>query len=1053
MSTQGLRGSVETDLDLEGEHRPQMREHTPMRRRGVARRVIAMLSMAALSLGLISVTAGTAQAANAGIAIDVLHKGQVVGSNATVPEGDGIQLRVQYDAKQSIAGEKITISLPPSITVNGQLPGNAAVESMLANPDGTITVTFANPIPEDVTEGAFVINLTAEQVDHETPSPISWTIGDDKGGVNLVVENVEPPVVEVPDSYHKGVQPSNLNDYMRIAGAPDYEFLGLKPTIADQVLTYTLVLGSAQARTGYEIADLLGDGLAYVSNSFVTTLTTVNGTAAHDFTPVITGNAFSGTVDVPAQSTLRISYEVKVTDVQALEQLLHERFTDRHNQPGDYSVTLANEVTFGGTESRSAQVSLSGNIPGVGVGDNFAKRGNWTLQDVLTDDQGNLSPAAEMDYVLHADLTPWDKRNPNFTLHRNVVISDTLIEQASWRTGPGFISVAGAGPIVALSEAAGFSGTAEDFAATAYVGKFALVGNQLLINVGQDNTTDIDITVRAQLDTVAGLAAGTSTVVGGTQFPWNNRASFTYADGVTVDREHNAAVVELPEDYESGVNDSAAFNKTTASDEVRVNPGERAQIPYRFTIDTAKPQIDPLHSKIVDEVDTSVFDISDLSTIPVTGSYGGTALAQEHFAVSTDSAGKLVIELSDAGKNLVAAQDAGQKWIVDITLTTVTFTGKETFEIYNRASLLGEKSDWDYWSDQKSEATSFGDEAEMRKRIYDTETGSWVSNLDALIEHGEFVAPRFVYSIELIPRGNYGQQFPVTIFTRQDVLPSSVEFLGFVDVDAAGVPNDQVLAENEIELNGNVVVDYAAGAVTIRQKPGTNLDPNQGRVIAYFAVEGNDTSQPIVNTIAGSTATIYPVGDPSISIVKWSDEGEQPEYDASGALLNDGFEGDFDKAPGKELAAGARQKITFTISNDGRESLRDIQVKDQVLAGDAKLMDLVCEFPDGTTGTEWSGNFEIGTQFECVGTLQGVAVGAKHSDRASVTAVGAHSGKKVDDADVWNAFVAPAPAAPGSSGLVNTGGTSLWWLGGVAVALLAAGSAVVWRTRKTRDAS
>ena len=1026
-----------------------MREKEPIAKHGVLRRAIAMVSMAALSLGLISVTSATAHANKAPVSIDVLHKGQVISNDAVVPEGDEIQLRVQYDAAQPIGGTQINIELPPEISVKGDLPGNEAIDSIVGDGNGSVAVTFKDPIPSGIAEGAFVITLNTESVQTDTAAPINWQIGDDKGGVNLVVEREVPPIVEIVDGYGKSVTPNNLDGFVRIDEAPSYAFLGLKPSIADEVLSYTLVLDSADARDNYEISDELDAGLSFVPGSFTASITTSTGTSAVPFAPKIVGQTMSEQVSVPAQSRLTMNYQVKVNDVVALESELKKRFEARNDVPGDYQVLLQNKAIFGGIEERTADVRVRGNIPGVGVGENFAKSGNWSSIDVLSGDDGTLNPAAEMNYRFHADLTVWDNRNNNFTLKRNVVLSDTLIEQASWETGTDFISVSGDGPIQKLSEARNFAGSADEFAATEYIGKYAVVGQTLLVNVGQDKSTKINIHARAALNTVAGLhGAPSKTMLGGTSYAWNNRAVFSYEDGVNAERDHNATVVVLPKDYEGGVNDAAAFNKTTQSDAVRVSPGEQAQVPYRFTIDTGKPQIDPLKSKIVDEVDTAVFDIADINTVPVSGRYGDTPLAQEHFALSLNKAGHLEIKLSEAGKKLVAGEKPGKQWIVDLVLTTVPFdaTNKETFEIYNRASLLGEKTEWDYWSDEKSEATSFGDEAELRKRVYDDKTGSWVSNLNAVIEGGEFVAPRFVYSIELIPRGNYGKQFAVGVYPRQDVLPASVDFLGFVDVDANGAPVDGESSATEIDINGNLMASYDAGVVTVSQKPGTNLDPTQGRIVAYFAVSGNDTSQSIVNTITGSSATIHPVGDPSISIVKWNDEGATPDYDAAGTLLNPGFDGDFNEAPGKQLAVGKNQNINFTVSNDGREALKQIQVSDTLLSGTGAIKDLRCEFPDGSTGTEWAGELEVGAQFDCVGTVPSLQPGQAHADRASVTAIGVHTGTNVDDADDWHAFV-PAAATSGN-GLVNTGGHSLLWLGGIALALLAAGGVLVLRKRR-----
>ncbi len=1021
----------------------------PVGRAGLGRRILAGIAAIAVGIGLVSVTGAAAQAATPGIEIAVLHNGVVVSDEALIPEGDSMTLRVQYDAAQAIAGKQITFTLPSHITVNGNLPTNDAIASATQNPDGSFTVTFKSPIPEEITEGAFAIQLTAGHVEGNTEQPISWKIGDDEGGVKIIVEDKITPPTEVTDGYNKAVQPGNLDNFVLNSGSPDYVFEGLRPEIVDQLLSYTLILNSAEARSDYSIADELVAGLGYLPETFLAELTTSEGTSEVPFVPAFSGNSFTGTVNVPAQSSLKITYQAQVTNVTALEDLLRTQYLARDNAPGNYEITLPNVATFGGDIERTANVRLRGNIPGVGIGNNFAKTGNWTLQNVVADKDGTLTPAAEMVYTLSANLTPWDGRNENFTLTKNVVISDTLIDQASWNTGAGFITISGEGPVTTLTEAQSFSGNAADFADQAYVGKYAVVGQTLFVNIGNDKTTQVSIQAKAQLNTVAGLTGtDNTTVIDGTHYPWNNRAQFHYRDGAPAERDHNAGVVVLPEGYEGGVNDSATFNKTAQNEEVRVVPGQSAQVPYRFEIDTSKPEVDPLKSSIIDELNTDIFDISDLDSIPVTGSYGNQQLTREHFALSVNADGNLVIELSQAGKTLVSEQPKKQKWTIDIVFTTVPFDGKQTFEIYNRATLHTVDSDWDYWSDDDSEATSYGDEAEMRKRLFNADTKEWTAALNATIENGEFVDDRFVYSIELIPRGDYGKAFPVSIFTREDILPASVEFLGFVGLDQNGVPDLTQLSSEITSMNGNIVSSYAEGVVTIRQQDGTMLNANDGRIVTYFAVRATDASEKIVNTIAGSEAVITPVGDPSIDIEKWNDEGETPEYDPSGALVNDGYAGDFDRAPGKKLTTGKSLPINFTISNDGREDLTDVVVSDKLTSGKGEIKDLVCTFPDDSTGTEWAGPFVIGTQFSCTGTLPALEAGQSHSDRAMVTAVGVHSGTEVDDEDDWHGYTPAAPVAPEQGGLVNTGSNMPWLLGGAGTLLLAAGSALLIARRR-----
>lgn len=1006
-----------------------------------------------LIIGLGAIALPTVYAATPGIKIDLLHNGSVVSNNATIPEGEDLVLRVQYDAQEGIAGKEVVVTLPSAISLNGALPSNSAIESITDNGDGTVSFKFKDPVPSDITEGAFAITLRTQNVEHATEVLITWKIGDDEGGVTIIVEDKEVPPVVVEDGYAKSVNPSNLDGYVNTTGYPDYEFTGLDPDITNREITYTLVLASSDARSNYSITDELEAGMGFVPGSFSAQLTTADGSNPFAFAPTFSGNGFTGAVTVPEQSTLRITYKARVTNVALFEAALRDKYEALNNRPGNYEIYLSNDAVFGGEHERSVNVRVRGNIPGVGIGNNFAKNGEWTLRDVIADDTGKLLRPAEMAYTFRANLTPWDGRNANFTLDRNVVISDVLIDQASWKLGSGFITVSGAGPITTLTETTDCP-TAGEFAADEYIGKYCVDGNRLLINVGKDNSTDLTIQAIAQLDTVEGLV-GTddTTVIDGTHYPWRNRAQFHYTDGQPVNRDHDAGVVVLPDGYEDGVNDSAAFNKTATDAEVRVNPGERAQVPYKFTIDTSKENIDPLKARIIDDLNTDIFDISDLDSIPVSGTYAGETLNRSHFDLSVDADGKLVIELSSAGKALVETLPKDKMWIVDVTFTTIPFDGKETFEVYNYATLVTDGAEWHYWSESQSEATSYGDEAELRKRLFNKETGTWVEDLDALIEDGTFVDGNFFYRIELIPRGNYGVAFPVQIFTREDVLPSSVDFVGFVDLDASGAPDLGSASSGPIDMNGNVRASYANNTVTIEQAPGTSLDRHSGPIAVHFAVKANDATGNIVNSIIGSEATIKPYGDPSIDIEKWNveSEGVGPEYDSSGALLNDGFEGDFDETPGKKLKAGEPTEIRFTISNDGREDLVDVVVSDELTDGTGHIEDLVCVFPDESTGTEWDGPFKIGTQFECTGLLPALKAGERHSNMAKVSAVGILSETSVDDEDEWHGFVEPAAVSPDDSDLESTGGMP-FGLKGIALALLLAGaSAFVIRRRLTAD--
>jgi len=947
-----------------------------------------------------------------GIQIGVLHSGAVVEDGATIPEGDSVLLRIAYDATQGIDGKEVTITLPSNLTAPSVPAGNDAVESVVDNGDGTVTIKFFDPIPATAgQQGALAINLTLGHVDENTEAPISWTIGDDQGSFKIVIEHKETPPTTVTERWTKAVNPTNLNGYFEFELEDgEYRFTGLKDEILNRELTYTLRVDSPEARTGYSIADQLPAGLGYVTGSFAGTLRTYNpqADAPFAFSPTVTGNAFAGTVDVPANSSLFITYKVVVTDKAALEAQIEAVFAERGYGGGWAQITATNTATYGGTVTRPANVQIGDNVPGVGVGQAFAKDGSWTQREVDAAEDGTLNPPAEMTYTLKADLTKWTGESNNFTLTRNVVISDQLIPQASWKAGDDeFITATG----ITLTKAADCP-SAADFAADEYVGQWCVNGQTLLVNVGKDNTTNASIQVKAQLNTVADLADGPgTTIIGGDSKLWPNTAQFTYRDGSPYEDNHDANVVVLPTDRDGGLNDSSVFTKTGPESDVRVNLGESAEVPYQFRIDTSRESIDPLNSRIVDEIDETIFDISDPSAIAVTGSYGSQALGAEHFSLTVNEDNNLVIELSEAGKALVGSLPEDQLWTVDIVLTTFPLdeATKETLEIHNRAVLLGSDGTPLYWDDDDAEATSYGDEAEVRKRVYDAASGEWTDGVQARIEDGQFIDQTFYYRIEFIPRGSFGNAFPVQIFTVNDVLPDAVDFVGFVTADENEAPIPEPVTAGPVDLHGNVVASYADGVVSVSQKPGTNLNPNDGPISVYFAVDATDASDTIVNKIGNTSATIDPIGDPSVDIEKWNDEGSAPEYDETGALTNDGFDGDFDDAPGKALRAGAPLPINFTISNDGREDLVDVEVSDELTDGKGQIEDLSCVFPDESTGTTWAGPFLIGTQFDCTGTLPALEGGDTHSDTARVTGTGIATGEVVDDEDDWNGEV-PVPS-------------------------------------------
>ena len=138
---------------------------------------------------------------------------------------------------------------------------------------------------------------------------------------------------------------------------------------------------------------------------------------------------------------------------------------------------------------------------------------------------------------------------------------------------------------------------------------------------------------------------------------------------------------------------------------------------------------------------------------------------------------------------------------------------------------------------------------------------------------------------------------------------------------------------------------------------------------------------------------------PSIDIEKWIDEGVSPEYDATGALLNDGFKGDYDKAPGKQLTADKSETIRFTVSNDGEEPLVDIKVSDELTSGTGKISDLVCTFvPVSYTHltATFDGDNEEDASVYLGGTILGPGAGEAFGKRGDLGTVNLPAGTTGD---------------------------------------------------------
>ncbi len=136
----------------------------------------------------------------------------------------------------------------------------------------------------------------------------------------------------------------------------------------------------------------------------------------------------------------------------------------------------------------------------------------------------------------------------------------------------------------------------------------------------------------------------------------------------------------------------------------------------------------------------------------------------------------------------------------------------------------------------------------------------------------------------------------------------------------------------------------------------------------------------------------------AVSIVKRDADGNDADAASSAADLT---------------GTGGATRLVLTVRNDGDEQLQNVRIGDSIDSGSATVSDLDCAFPDGSTGTVWSGPFDTGGEFTCTADLTGVTADSAHADTATVTAVGVTSGNNVSDLNSYHARVAAQdPSAP-----------------------------------------
>ncbi|MFT4288382.1 SdrD B-like domain-containing protein, partial [Nocardioides sp.] len=888
------------------------------------RRPIAALVALLVGLGVVAGTVAPASADLPTGIVSATFVGLPSGDPPVVEEGDTYSLRIQYN-NEVPDGYVLTIDLGTTADL-GDLPlPNDAIESVVQN--GTeLIITFKDPFPTTVNQGVFDIEFTIPEVDSTQASQIIAEVDEELVVQDVIIKNSGDTQANVTDSMNKAVSPPNLNNYVSYDSDGNVVLLD---SVLDQVLTYTLTVNTpaGTTRTDYPISDQLPDGLEYVAGSFATTLTTweeIDGTywnqsttTGPDFDPTITDNSFSGTVaELTGPSIYVITYQVKVTDKDALEALLQAAHDTISAQGGTTTYYLTNTATFGPEDAavqKNAHVGVyltRGPVPG----NAFSKTSDWVTSDGKNNqvvgipaEDGTLDPAADLTYSFKANLSLWTGNGDDYTLQRNVVLVDTLNAAASWNTdADDFLTITGSGTIPTLTEVTCDESTTEATFETEDAGSWCVVGQTLFVNLGQDSTTNATVSAKVKVNTVADLSTQTpassySSVEGATAYLLPNTATYNWRlSGGGTSVSHNVRPVTMPDDTD-GWHDTSTFDKSSTVADLPASAGQgkgwARDVTYTFTVGAGKG-IDARTYKIVDTIDTTVFDIPAGSTPTVTGSYDGVALTADDYTLSwgttADTADQLTIALSASGIAKVTDAGADKTWITYLELTTVpvgTADQAATLQLSNHAELQTIESTPAYYDDDARDVTSFGSEAEVRKRVWDSVNGEWTDHLYAQIdEDGNVVDDTYVYRIQFIPWGSYDG---IAISDVVDNLPAGVTFLGFVSED--GVADGTTVADNPVDIGGNleaVETDTDDGqVVTIQQQDGTVLDRSQSTeddnsFSAYVAVQITDplTEGAIVNAIGASTATIeaatYAIGD-----YVWVDADKDGIQDADEEVL------------------------------------------------------------------------------------------------------------------------------------------------------------------------
>lgn len=845
--------------------------------------------------------AAPATAATPGaLTLSLAPTGETYDGVSVVTPGKNFTLGVQYDPKKLVPGEEIIISIPEGVEIPDAalvLPGTVTVfEKVVRQSDGTLKVTVSKPLPSGIDQGVWSLDFRITEVEGSVKRDLTWEIDGAATSLTVVVKKPGDEFENVNNGRSKSIDwNTSLSRFVTVTNG----VVAVSDDVLSVDLPFVINVDTTTAKSSLTITDTIDSRLT-VSPTATSKLTTwdANGlnrtTAASSVTLNTSATGFTTAVDLPADSRYQLNYTARITDAAALALIVAE-LQAAHDKVaaagGGFSAALKNSVTWSdGAPASATSYSLGATAPAPAqpnYGAAFGKSVDVTSVPGAELAGTDLVTPVAVAYALTADLRLWDEfAGTAFALNRNVVVRDQLPGNSSWNTvAADFITAVDQdGAPVALKKATGLTGDiAAAIAADAHVGSYFVSGQTLFVNLGTDVTKKYTVTAKASITNVTGVWANTQNPLA-TTYGVTNNASFTYRDGASQSKG-TTTTISVPTDTTGGVEDKNTFEKSSPAT-VQVNAAPAVTtVPYAFTIGAGK--VDMSELQIIDAVDTNVFDISDLAAIEkaVTVKYENygvntigwwptVTLDDSHWHLQINGDGELVFTFSDAFDAVLKAAGVStdRQVVVTLPLPLKTVIGKQSLEIDNTARLMGAKSGLEYSSTRSSQATSYGDELEVRKTVYDRHTDKFTNNLRVEIdENGQLVDDEFYYRIQAIPHGKYGA-VGVKITDVVDILPSDVAFVGFADL--AGVASDTVLIGDTVTLPGNLhavmeTSDDGREIVSIRQRPGTTLN-STSPIIVYVKVKAGDIAEGVgvTNSIGDSSATFTPTNAFPLSIQK-----------------------------------------------------------------------------------------------------------------------------------------------------------------------------------------